>query len=191
MNSRKKVNMKVVICGAGIAGLSLAQRLSSIGWNVAVIEKSTGPRDQGYMMDFFGLGYGAAQSMGLLPRLQELSYQVEEVRYVDESGRRRAGLNYARFERAVNGRLLSIMRPDLELALRERVVDKVDLRYGYGITTQPAACASLSPTERLSAPTCWWEPMESTRQADGIHSTVRRMVFGDEKNFLRYLGYHT
>jgi 2-polyprenyl-6-methoxyphenol hydroxylase-like FAD-dependent oxidoreductase len=27
--------------------------------------------------------------------------------------------------------------------------------------------------------------------ADGIHSTVRRMVFGDEKNFLRYLGYHT
>jgi 2-polyprenyl-6-methoxyphenol hydroxylase-like FAD-dependent oxidoreductase len=64
MNCRKKVNMKVVICGAGIAGLSLAQRLSSIGWNVAVIEKSTGPRDQGYMMDFFGLGYGAAQSMG-------------------------------------------------------------------------------------------------------------------------------
>jgi 2-polyprenyl-6-methoxyphenol hydroxylase-like FAD-dependent oxidoreductase len=56
MNCRKKVNMKVVICGAGIAGLSLAQRLSSIGWNVAVIEKSTGPRDQGYMMDFFGLG---------------------------------------------------------------------------------------------------------------------------------------
>ncbi|HVE96559.1 MAG TPA: FAD-dependent oxidoreductase [Pseudonocardiaceae bacterium] len=40
--------MKAVICGAGIAGLSLAQRLSSIGWDVAVIEKSAGPRDQGY-----------------------------------------------------------------------------------------------------------------------------------------------
>src|SRR5918998_215683 len=113
--------------------------------------------------------------MGLLPRLQELSYQVEEVRYVDESGRRRAGLNYARFERAVNGRLLSIMRPDLELALRERVVDKVDLRYGYGITTQPAACASLSPTERLSAPTCWWEPMESTRQCGAWFSATRKI----------------
>ncbi|MGH3981532.1 MAG: NAD(P)-binding protein [Pseudonocardiaceae bacterium] len=49
--------MKAVICGAGIAGLSLAQRLSSIGWNVVVIEKSAGPREQGYMMDFFGLGY--------------------------------------------------------------------------------------------------------------------------------------
>ncbi|MCA1673255.1 MAG: FAD-dependent oxidoreductase, partial [Actinobacteria bacterium] len=80
--------MKAVICGAGIAGLPLAQRLSSIGWDVAVIEKLAGPRDQGYMMDFFGLGYDAAQSMGLLPRLQQLSYRVEEVRYVDESGRR-------------------------------------------------------------------------------------------------------
>lgn len=179
--------MKVVICGAGIAGLSLAQRLSSIGWDVAVIEKSAGPRDQGYMMDFFGLGYDAAQSMGLLPRLQELSYRVEEVRYVDESGRRRAGLNYARFERAVNGRLLSIMRPDLELALRERVVAKVDLRYGCGITHIESSANGVRVT--LTDGTVVGTDL--LVGADGIHSTVRRMVFGDEKKFLRYLRYHT
>lgn len=179
--------MKAVMCGAGIAGLSLAQRLSSIGWEVAVIEKSAGPRDQGYMMDFFGLGYDAAQSMGLLPRLQELSYRVEEVRYVDESGRRRAGLNYARFERAVNGRLLSIMRPDLELALRERAVAKVDLRYGCGITHIESSANGVRVT--LTDGTVIGADL--LVGADGIHSTVRRMVFGDEKKFLRYLGYHT
>jgi hypothetical protein len=27
--------------------------------------------------------------------------------------------------------------------------------------------------------------------ADGVHSTVRRLVFGDESKFLRYLGFHT
>jgi 2-polyprenyl-6-methoxyphenol hydroxylase-like FAD-dependent oxidoreductase len=27
--------------------------------------------------------------------------------------------------------------------------------------------------------------------ADGIHSTVRHLVFGDESKFLRYLGFHT
>jgi 2-polyprenyl-6-methoxyphenol hydroxylase-like FAD-dependent oxidoreductase len=32
--------MKAVVCGAGIAGLSLAQRLTTIGWDVVVIEKS-------------------------------------------------------------------------------------------------------------------------------------------------------
>ncbi|MGH3917978.1 MAG: FAD-dependent monooxygenase [Pseudonocardiaceae bacterium] len=179
--------MKAVICGAGIAGLSLAQRLTTIGWDVVVIEKSPGPRSQGYMMDFFGLGYEAAQAMGVLPRMQELSYRVEEVRYVDGSGRRRAGLNYARFEQAVNGQLLSIMRPDLELALREQVVDKVDLRYGRGIAhienSTDGVHVTLTDGTVLGA--------DLLVGADGIHSTVRRMVFGDEEQFLRYLGYHT
>jgi 2-polyprenyl-6-methoxyphenol hydroxylase-like FAD-dependent oxidoreductase len=179
--------MKAVICGAGIAGLSLAQRLSTIGWDVVVIEKSPGPREQGYMMDFFGLGYDAAQSMGLLPRLQELSYRVEEVRYVDESGRRRAGLDYARFERAVNGRLLSIMRPDLELALRELVVDKVDLRYGCGIASLKNSTGGVQVTVTDGMVI----DADLLVGADGIHSTVRHMVFGDEQQFLRYLGYHT
>src|SRR5579859_1535962 len=125
--------MRVVICGAGIAGLSLAQRLKTRGWEVVVIEKASGPRSQGYMIDFFGPGYDAAEVMGVLPRLKELGYMVEELVYLDERGRRRADLNYARFERAASGRLLSIMRPDLELALREQVMGAVDLRFGRGI----------------------------------------------------------
>ncbi|MGH3776045.1 MAG: FAD-dependent monooxygenase [Pseudonocardiaceae bacterium] len=179
--------MKAVICGAGIAGLSLAQRLTTIGADVVVIEKSPGPRSQGYMMDFFGLGYDAAQAMGILPRMQELSYRVEELRYVDGCGRRRAGLNYARFERAVNGQLLSIMRPDLELALREQVVDEVDLRYGCSIAHIENSTGGVHVT--LTDGTVLGADL--LVGADGIHSTVRRMVFGDEEQFLRYLGYHT
>ncbi len=179
--------MKAVICGAGIAGLSLVQRLTTIGWNVVVIEKSPGPRKQGYMIDFFGLGYDVAQAMGILPRLQELGYQLDEVCYVDESGQRRAGLNYARFQRVLNGRLLSIMRPDLELALREQVVNEVDLRYASGIThvenSTGGVHITLTDGTVLSA--------DLLVGADGIHSTVRHMVFGDEERFLRYLGYHT
>lgn len=59
--------MKVVICGAGIAGLALAQRLTAHTIGVLILDNAPGPRPQGYMIDFFGPGYDAAEAMGVLP----------------------------------------------------------------------------------------------------------------------------
>ena len=179
--------MRALVCGAGIAGLALAQRLVTHGWDVTVLERAAGPRDQGYMLDFFGLGYDAAEAMGLLPRLRELSYEVDEVRYVDETGRRRASLAYGRFARLVDGRLLSLMRPDLERVLREDVEGDVDLRFGCTVATvEPrvdGVRAVLTDGTAVDA--------DLLVGADGVHSSVRRMIFGEESRFFRYLGLHT
>src|SRR5579884_299916 len=110
--------MKVLICGAGIAGLALAQRMQRHGWEVSIVEHAPGPRSQGYMLDFFGPGYDAAEAMGVLPRLQRMAYRLEQVAFVDRHGRRRARIDYTQFARLLNGRLLSLMRPDLATALR-------------------------------------------------------------------------
>ena len=56
--------MRIVICGAGIAGLTLANRLSVLGVDVVGLERSPGSRLQGYMIDFFGPGYDTAEAMG-------------------------------------------------------------------------------------------------------------------------------
>lgn len=180
--------MKAVICGAGIAGLALAQRLSTQGWEVVVLEKAPGPRTQGYMIDFFGAGYDAAQAMGLLPRLRELGYDVVAAEYVDATGRTRGRLGFGQFARAVGGRLVSIMRPDLELALRERLPHEVDLRYVTTVTDVEHDAAggvrvTLAGGQVLDA--------DLLVGADGIHSGVRRLVFGEERNQLRHLGFHT
>ena len=115
-------------------GWPLAQRLDASGADVTVVEKAPSPRSDGYMIDFFGPGYDAADAMGVLPRILELGYHVEELAYYDERGRRRAGLRLGGFAKAAGERLVSVMRPDLERALREQLPSRVELRFGTTIT---------------------------------------------------------
>src|SRR5690606_9471622 len=179
--------MKAVIIGAGIAGLALAQRLDAHGWQVTVVERAPGPRPQGYMIDFFGPGYDAAELMGVLPRIQELGHRVDEAIYVDEKGRRRASVDFSAFSASISGGLVSIMRPDLERALRESLPERVEIRYGTGprrITEEAGGVrVELSDGTALEA--------DLLAGADGVHSAVRRLVFGEEQAYLRYLGFHT
>ena len=78
--------MKAGICGAGISGLSAAAFLARAGWDVVVAEQAEGPRQQGYMIDFFGPGGQAANTLGIVPRIRELGYRVEQLEYVDTQG---------------------------------------------------------------------------------------------------------
>ncbi|MBP2471592.1 2-polyprenyl-6-methoxyphenol hydroxylase-like FAD-dependent oxidoreductase [Crossiella equi] len=174
--------MRVVVCGAGIAGLTLATRLADQGAEVVLLERSARPRDQGYMIDFFGPGYDAVERMGLLPEVLATGYRVREASLVDGHGRRRAAVRYPEFAKAVGGRLVSILRPDLERVLREHLPASVDVRWGVS----PVAVGdgvTLDDGTGLAA--------DLVVGADGIRSTVRRLVFGPEHEFVRHLGFHT
>ena len=176
--------MRVVICGAGIAGLTLANRLSVLGAEVVMLERSRGPRLQGYMIDFFGPGYDTAEAMGLLPAIKDVAYRIEEANLVDDKGRRRAAIRPSQF---ADGPLLDVMRPDLEHVLRESLPPAVDLRFGVS----PAAIADHGEAVRVTVDDGTQLEADFVVGADGLHSTVRRLIFGEESNFLHYLGFHT
>jgi 2-polyprenyl-6-methoxyphenol hydroxylase-like FAD-dependent oxidoreductase len=91
-----------VVCGAGIAGLTVAGELARAGWAVTVLERSPARREHGYLVDFFGPGFDAAEEMGLLPRLRELAHDVDVVCFVDGSGRERE-VDYRRVASAGGG----------------------------------------------------------------------------------------
>ncbi|MFI5696341.1 FAD-dependent monooxygenase [Kribbella sp. NPDC051586] len=174
--------MHVIICGAGIAGLALANRFSALGQDVTVLERSPGPRTQGYMIDFFGPGYDAMRAMGLLPALEEVAYHIDEAVLVDDHGRRRAGIDILQF---AEGDLLSLMRPDLERVLREHLPAAVDLRYGAALVD----VTNRDDGVRVGLADGSTVDGDLLIGADGIHSVVRREVFGS--SYLRFLGFHT
>ncbi|GII03761.1 FAD-dependent oxidoreductase [Planobispora takensis] len=179
--------MRVLICGAGIAGLTLAWWLRRGGAEVTIVEKAAGPRSDGYMIDFFGSGYDVAERMGVLGELRGIAADIGELVYLDGNGGRAAGLRYGSASAAVGGRVLSVMRGGLESVLRSSLDPGVEIRYGTSVG------AVRDVPEGVEA-----ELTDGTVSragllvgADGIHSVVRRLVFGPEERYLHPLGYHT
>lgn len=179
--------MKVLVSGAGIAGLASALFLARKGWSVTVVEKAPALRTEGYMIDFFGPGYDAAEASGLLPKLVAQHHDFDAVAYVNEAGKTRSILDYRLFRASVKNRLLALLRGEIERTLYAAVPEDVSFRFGTRIEAiengKDGVSAKLSDGMRLDA--------DLLVGADGIHSDVRALVFGPEERFLRRLGYHT
>ncbi|MFE0156600.1 FAD-dependent oxidoreductase [Nonomuraea sp. NPDC059007] len=172
--------MKALICGAGIAGLTLAWQLERAGWQVEVVEKAPAFRSGGYMIDFYGPGYDVAEQMGLAPRLHELRQPIDGLTYVDRDGRRTSGIDLPQGFREV----VSLLRGDLAGAIRDEVRSPV--RYGTSV-------AALSPHDgevEVELTDGEHRMVDLLVGADGAHSRVRELAFGPQQRFLRYLEHH-
>lgn len=179
--------MKAIISGAGIAGLAAALSLHRAGWEVVVIERARQFRMGGYMIDFFGAGFDAAERLSVIDALRRRSREVGAVDWVDETGHLDARLSYRLMQGAAGGRMLPLLRGDVEEGLAEALPMGVALRFG-------ATIEAIEPRPNgVGVRLAGGEAMEADLLvgADGIHSNVRQLAFGDEEQFLRPLGYET
>jgi 2-polyprenyl-6-methoxyphenol hydroxylase-like FAD-dependent oxidoreductase len=176
-----------VICGAGIAGLTLAWWLQRDGWQVALVERAAGPRDEGYMIDFFGPGYTVVDRMGLLGPLGAAQTSINTIHYIRPDGRGEGVLRYDRFAAAFDGRGFTFLRGSLERVLREAVGDRVEVRYGRTVSKIIADGVGVE----LEFDDGTVQHADVLVGADGIHSQVRDLAFPAGAAAERYLGYHT
>jgi len=179
--------MKIVISGAGIAGLTLGTLLKEQGHDVVVVERDASLRLEGYMMDFFGTGWDVAERMGLVDALHEIHYPIDAMDYVDAQGHTYLHLPIARVKDALKGKYTYLRRPDLERIVSERSQQSgVTIRFSTTISAiEEKATEVLVAFEPGNT-----ESFDLVIGADGVHSRVRELVFGPEKQFDRFLGYY-
>lgn len=141
-------------------------------------------RTGGYIIDFWGAGYEIADRMQLLPALEPLGYKVQEMRVVDDRGRSIACLPSSAFFQLTQGRFTSIPRGDLAACIYQSLEGRVETLFGDRIANLEAAGHGVSVEfQHAGART-----FDLVIGADGLHSGVRQLVFGDEARFEKYLG---
>src|SRR5262245_33789916 len=150
-----------------------------------LVEQQPAIRRGGYVVDFWGIGYDIAEKMGLLPRIEQLGYQVREVRFVDGHGRRDGGFPVDVLRRMTKGRLTSLRRSDLAIAIYETLDGKVETMFGDSIAGIEDDGHRVRVTFEHAAP----READLLIGADGLHSRVRRLVFGPDHRFAVSLGY--
>lgn len=177
--------MKVAISGAGIAGGTLAYWLLRAGHEPILIEHAPSLRTGGYIMDFWGIGYTVAERMGILPAVREAGYQVEEVRFVDDEGRKVGGFAVEALRNLTGGRLTSVARG----ALAAEIYRSVDGRVETIFDNRIAAIDEHDTGVRIMLESGESRDVDIVIGADGLHSRVRELAFGPEGRFEKDLGY--
>ncbi len=176
--------MRVAISGAGVAGAALAHWLQRTGHTPTVIEQASKFRTGGYMIDFWGVGYQVAKRMGIEDPIRAVGYQIEWLRSVGSGGEVKADVDVNVFRRMIGDDFTSLPRGDLAAAIYTTIEDKVETIFGDSIATVDEHSDGVRLTFDKGAP----REFDLVIGADGLHSNVRRLVFGPEEDFEHYLG---
>lgn len=170
------LGMKILISGAGVAGLTLAYWLKQRGFTPTVVEKHPFLRRGGYKVDVRGTALEVAKRMGIYQALLDANVNLERSQFVTPD------LKVFHFEGDILGHCsaddIEINRWDLSQIIA-KVVGEIEIVYNDSI---------LKLDEMV-----YFEKMEPRKfdlviGADGIHSQVRKLAFGEDVKFLREYG---
>ncbi|MFG1623031.1 FAD-dependent monooxygenase [Kribbella sp. NPDC049227] len=174
--------MRILISGASVAGPVLAYWLTRHGFSVTVVERSPVLRKTGgHAVDLFRPAMDISEKMGVLPCIEERATGTNRMTLYREGVRRPVQVNLAKIFSAASERHVEVMRDDLSEIYYDAACDDVEYLFGDSIT-------EISPDGEVRFENAAPRRFDLVVGADGLHSNVRRLVFGDESQFSSYIG---
>src|SRR5689334_4921972 len=129
--------LRVLICGGGIAGPSLAFWLSKFDYDVTIVERFPSLRAGGQQIDLRGQGVQVMKKMGIEQAVRSRVVDEEGIQFVDTAGRRKAFIEANKSGKGKQSATseFEIMRGDLCHILYDIVKDKVKWVFGVYVTS--------------------------------------------------------
>jgi 2-polyprenyl-6-methoxyphenol hydroxylase-like FAD-dependent oxidoreductase len=171
----------MLISGAGVAGPALAWWMTQQGWDVTVVERAAALRDGGQAVDFRGpVHREVLERMGMWQAICAHRTKGSDMVLLARSGSPIATLPSVMMSGDVE-----IQRGELCKLLYERTVRTAEYHFGDHLTALDQGADDV--TVRFASGRI--ERYGLVVGADGLHSGVRALAFGDESSFLRHHGY--
>src|SRR5690349_307395 len=173
-------NQNILISGASVAGPALAWWLARHGFRPTVVERAPQLRGGGYAVDFRGAAHlSVLAKMGILDQVKAQQTHLRATTYVDEHSRPLAAMPASIFAGDVE-----ILRGDLGRILYEATRDDTEYLFGDSITSLRQDDGGVHVTFARSTP----RTFDLVIGADGLHSAVRRLAFGGQRDQVADLG---
>jgi 2-polyprenyl-6-methoxyphenol hydroxylase-like FAD-dependent oxidoreductase len=165
--------MRVLIVGGGIAGLTLAALLEQRGFSPVIVEKAPGYRSAGYVLGLWPAGSRILKGLKLFSRFCDAGLECSRYVVANEAGEVLHAFSFLPVVKRY-GPLVDISHRALIELLRSVVSEK---RVRFGVTVREIA-ATPEGARVVFDDDCV-ELFDVVVGCDGIRSKVRDLVFGD------------
>src|SRR5262245_45589156 len=174
--------MRVLISGAGIAGLTVAYWLQRYGFAPTIVERAPSLLTGGYKIDVRGTALQVLRRMGIHDAVVTASTDMQGALLVDKDGKVISEMSGDAFGHRV-GEDLEIVRGTLCQILIDHISD-AEFIFDDSIHAIFPASDGVQVEFKKNRP----REFDLVIGADGLHSNVRGIVFGGESRFVRDLG---